>query len=58
MKYVEDGGVYTIYGKSTETKPNHDQVLKWFEDRPVIFYEMDTTNAFMYDYDTHTWLPQ
>lgn len=58
MKSVESNGVWTIYGKSTDVKPSGDEVAAKFENQPVIFYEMDTTNAFMYDYDTHTWLPQ
>ena len=58
MKVVKDGGVYTIYATSSETKPRRDNILALYDGVPVIWYEMDTQKAFMYDYAGNRWLEQ
>lgn len=58
MKSVENDGIWTIYGKSTDTKPSPLGDSSPYEGQPIIFYEMDTKKAFMYDYDDHVWIEQ
>ena len=58
MKVVEDGGVYTVFATSSETKPAPAEVSAKYEGKPVIWYEMDTGKAFMYDYNGTRWLEQ
>ena len=58
MRAVDDSGVYTLYANSNEPKPTREQILKWYENQPVVFYEMDTGKVYMYDYKTDQWYLQ
>lgn len=46
-----------LYGKSTDIKPTRE-VNGEKIGNASIFYEMDAKKAYMYDEETHTWLPQ
>lgn len=58
MKSVKSDGIWTIYGTSTEEKPDRDAIQKLYDDKPVVFFEMDTQNVYMYDYETDQWILQ
>lgn len=46
-----------LFGKSTDTKPTHEVKGEKIGNAST-FYEMDTKKLFMYDEETHDWIPQ
>ena len=55
VKGTSNGGVFSLYGKSTDTKPT-GKYMGMNIDNGSTFFEMDHQALFFYDGDTNTWM--
>lgn len=53
-----NGGIWTLFGKSTYTKPLPEKDDEFFGGRPLFIYEEDTQNNYKYNYDDKEWIFQ
>ena len=54
VKGTANGGDFTLYGKSTDTKPT-GKYLGMAIDNGSTFFEIDTQKVAFYDSDSETW---
>lgn len=56
-KWTFDGDMYIKYGTTEEMAdlPTPDDHDTFFRGEPIVFYNMDTVEVYMYDYISKTW---
>lgn len=56
ITWVTGDKVQQIRGLSTDTKPTNDDLKEGIIPNGSVFFEMDTSKVYMFDYDGQKWI--
>lgn len=56
ITWVTGDNVQQIRGLSTDTKPTDSSLKEGIIPNGTVFFEMDTSKVYMFDYDSQSWI--